>query len=119
MRHGNYGLTPSQISTLTTLDRHRQLRLGDLARREQVGKSSMTQRIAKLEDAGYVARTVDPDDRRCYLIELTPSGARILEEASARQDDYLTRQIAALSPGDHEVLNGSVRVLETLLDLKA
>ena len=39
-------LTASQISALTTVERHGELRLGELARLEQIGKSTMTRLVA-------------------------------------------------------------------------
>jgi DNA-binding MarR family transcriptional regulator len=51
-KHARLQLTASQMSALTTVERHGELRLGELGRLEQVGKSTMTRLVSKLADAG-------------------------------------------------------------------
>lgn len=118
-RHGGAGLTPSQLSILSTLERHGAMPLGRLAEREQVSKSSMTRMAAKLADAGLVDRTQDADDARVFALDLTPRGRELLAESSRRADEYLERQIAALSPDDRHVLAAAAPVLQRLLEVKA
>lgn len=112
-------LTASQTSALTTVERHGELRLGELARLEQVGKSTMTKLVAKLEDADYLRRWVDPNDGRVSLVTLTGHGAAVLREARSRQQAYLLRQFEALDAADQSALLASVPPLEKLLAVKA
>lgn len=118
-KRAEFGLTPSQVSVLMTIDRHRQLRLGELGRLEQIGKSSVTRVVATLEGAGYIDRQVDPEDRRSFLVQITPHGHQVLDAALARQDDYLRRQLDGLDAADREHLSATIPVIERLLDLKA
>lgn len=46
----------------------------DLAQRLMLGSGTLTTMLDRLESAGYVARTPNPDDRRSLLIELTERG---------------------------------------------
>ncbi len=112
-------LTASQISALTTVERHGELRLGELARLEQIGKSTMTRLVAKLEEAGYLYRWVDPADGRVSLVKVTDHGAEVLRVARARQHAYLQRQFEALDNADQAALLASVTALEKLLAVKA
>jgi DNA-binding MarR family transcriptional regulator len=112
-------LTASQMSALTTVERHGELRLGELTRLEQIGKSTMTRLVAKLEDEGYIERRVDPNDGRGFLVSLTDHGASVLRTAAARQHAYLARQLDALDVTDREVLVAAAPVLERLLAVKA
>jgi DNA-binding MarR family transcriptional regulator len=59
------------------------LTLTQLAERHCCGKSNVTQLIDRLEADGFVARTVDPSDRRNVRASLTPSGRAAYERASA------------------------------------
>jgi DNA-binding MarR family transcriptional regulator len=59
------------------------LTLTQLAERHCCGKSNVTQLIDRLEADGFVARTVDPSDRRNVRAALTPSGRAAYERASA------------------------------------
>lgn len=112
-------LTASQMSALTTVERLGEIRLGELTRLEQIGKSTMTRLVANLEDAGYLERRVDPDDARGYLVSLTDHGTVALREAASRQHDYLARQLHALTDADRSVLMAAVPALEALLEVKA
>ena len=41
----------------------------------------MTNRLDKLEAAGFIAREPDPDDRRALIVRLTPAGIGKIDEA--------------------------------------
>jgi DNA-binding MarR family transcriptional regulator len=112
-------LTASQFSALTTVERHGELRLGELTRLEQIGKSTMTRLMSKLEAAGYLHRWVDASDGRVSLVKVTDHGAEVLRTARARQQAYLLRQFEALDVADQAALLASVTALENLLAVKA
>jgi DNA-binding MarR family transcriptional regulator len=118
-KHAQLQLTASQMSALTTVEKHGVLRLGELTRAEQVGKSTMTRLVAKLAEAGYLERLVDPSDGRGSLVSLTEHGAAALRSAASRQHAYLGRQLDALDDADREVLLAAAPVLEKLLAVKA
>jgi len=42
---------------------------------------AMTNRIDRLEERGLVQRFANPDDRRALLVQLTPEGLRLIDEA--------------------------------------
>jgi DNA-binding MarR family transcriptional regulator len=50
------------------------VRSGELAARLEVEAPHVTRQVQKLQQAGYVDRAPDPDDRRAHLIQLTPAG---------------------------------------------
>ena len=47
---------------------------GELAKFSELSSGAMTNRLDRLEKAGFVKRLPDPDDRRGVLIELTKAG---------------------------------------------
>jgi DNA-binding MarR family transcriptional regulator len=118
-KHSGAGLTPSQLSALSTLERHGAIRIGQLATREQISKSSVTRLVAKLETLGLVERRPDADDGRSSYVDLTDQGQELLTSSSHRADAYLSRQVAALSQDDQQRLLAALPVLERLLDAKA
>jgi DNA-binding MarR family transcriptional regulator len=95
------------------------MRLGELARLEQISKSTMTRLVCKLEARNFINRWVDPKDGRVFLVTLTEPGARMLREARARQEHYLARQFDALDARDQAALLAAVSALERLLEVKA
>jgi DNA-binding MarR family transcriptional regulator len=59
------------------------LTLTQLAERHCCGRSNVTALIDRLESDGYVARTIDENDRRNVRAALTPAGRAAYERASA------------------------------------
>jgi DNA-binding MarR family transcriptional regulator len=113
------GLTPSQLSALSTIERRGPVRLGRLGELEQINKSSVTRLVAKLEASGLIVREPDADDARSSLVRLTDEGRGLMAESSERADAYLARQIAALTPDEQRRLLSAVPVLQRLLEVKA
>ncbi|HEX6421567.1 MAG TPA: MarR family transcriptional regulator, partial [Acidimicrobiales bacterium] len=54
-RQGDTGLSPSQISALTSVELHGPMTLGALAEHERVAPPSITKVVAKLEERELVA----------------------------------------------------------------
>lgn len=117
-KHSGTQVSPSQFSALTVLERHGPLRLGDLVRREQIGKSSGTRLVANLEAKGLVQRVGDETDGRITYVELTPGGRKHLAEATKRATSYLRGQLDALSPAEQARLLAALPVLERMLVTK-
>ena len=117
-KHSGTNVTPSQFSALTVLERHGPLRLGDLAAREQVGKSTVTRLVTNLEAKGLVQRVDDVTDGRITQVELTTRGTAHLAEATERATSYLRVQLGGLSPADRTTLLAALPVLERMLATK-
>jgi DNA-binding MarR family transcriptional regulator len=109
-------VTPSQVSAMASLGVLRQATLGELALAERVQPPSMTRIVAKLEESGYVTRSVDADDRRFVRVALTPAGEEFLERSRTRRDAYLASRVAELEPRDRSVLVDALPILERLLE---
>jgi DNA-binding MarR family transcriptional regulator len=54
------------------------LRVSDLATLLDVERSTVSRRVAELVHLGLVTRSVDPDDRRAAVLQLTRSGQRAI-----------------------------------------
>ncbi|WP_245885972.1 MarR family winged helix-turn-helix transcriptional regulator [Xylanimonas oleitrophica] len=67
-----------------------QVQLTDIATKLRVDASVASRQVSQLVDAGYVRRTVDADDRRVRLLELTESGHELSEHVSARFAELLS-----------------------------
>jgi DNA-binding MarR family transcriptional regulator len=109
-------LTPSQLATLSSVERLGPLTLGELSTAERVKPPTMTKIVACLEEQGLVSRTVDRSDRRVARIEATPAGLRFLEESRHQKDAYLAERLHGLGPEDKAALERAAQVLERLLE---
>jgi DNA-binding MarR family transcriptional regulator len=110
-------LTMSQISALSTIQRHGPLRVGDLARREQISKSSVTRLVARLEATDYLERRVDPDDGRSFVVVITSHGHDLLAASRQRANEFLARQVGRLSEDDRLAIFAALPSLERLVAL--
>jgi DNA-binding MarR family transcriptional regulator len=109
------GLTPSQSSTLASVDRLGTPTLGALALEEQVQPPTMTRLVAGLEAAGLVARQADAGDGRVCRVRLTAEGRRTLERVRTLKHAFLTRRIAALDEAERARLGDLTVLLEHLV----
>jgi DNA-binding MarR family transcriptional regulator len=112
-------VSPPHLAALSAIERHGRMRLGALARHEQIGKSSMTRLVARLEEDGLLTRVADAADRRGFVVELTESGRRALHEANVREDAYLGAQLAMLAESDRAAIMAAIPALERLLAIRA
>jgi DNA-binding MarR family transcriptional regulator len=71
--------------------------------------------VARLEDEGLVTRSGDPNDRRISRIALTSKGKRFIEKNRSRKTAYLARGLSNLEPGERDILNEALDVLDRLL----
>lgn len=84
---------------------------GRLIRETLVTSGTMTNRVDRLEQRGFVTRMPDPSDRRGVLVRLTPAGRSAVDGAL---DGLLTREadlLAALNDSERDQLAGLLRSL--------
>jgi DNA-binding MarR family transcriptional regulator len=84
---------------------------GKLARIMELSSGAMTNRLDRLEQAGLVRRMPDPDDRRGILVELTPDGKRVYEDAIGVQGRKESLVASALTVPEKKQLNALLRRL--------
>ena len=111
-QHARSGVTPSQLSALSTLDRHGPMRLADLADHEGIARSTTTRLVRQLEDDGLITRTPDPSDGRCAIVTLTEGGHALLTDARERAQAFLVERVAALP----DLTSGRVEAVAAALE---
>lgn len=113
---GGGQVTPSQYSALFVLERHGPFRLGELARREQISKSTVTRLVAGLEARALVSRSEDDNDARSSIVGITPAGRELLADRARQSNDYLHQRIASLGAAERARLVDAVGVLTRLAE---
>jgi DNA-binding MarR family transcriptional regulator len=113
-RQGDTGLSPSQLSALTTIEAHGPLTLGALAEHERVAPPSITNAVAKLEQAGLVSRQACASDRRVAHVSTTPAGEALLAEVRQRKDVWLAARLAQMDEGLRSRLAEALDALDAL-----
>jgi len=80
------GDKPAQIMMMARLHhaaiaKKNGLRVSELAASFGITASGVTQMVTALEEHGYVARIMDPDDRRAVRVLLTENGESVIKSA--------------------------------------
>jgi DNA-binding MarR family transcriptional regulator len=111
------GVTPSQLSVLVSIDKHKQgpITLGELATAEHISAPAVSRTVRSLEDEGLVQREVVEDDRRVALISLTPRAKRLLQSIRGQQNAWLAARIAELSPRQVADLEKGIAAIEHII----
>lgn len=84
---------------------------GRLLKETLVTSGTMTNRVDRLEERGFVERLPDPQDRRGVLVRLTEPGRRVVDGALDSLLDRESDLLAALKPADRQRLADLLREL--------
>ena len=109
-------LPAAQARLLSTIEAHGEARICDLASMDHCSQPTMTTQVRRLEDAGLVARTVDPCDARAVRIRITPEGMRTLTRVRTDRATAIEPQLAKLESADRQTLVDAVVVLRRVLE---
>ena len=107
-----YGLPSGDWKTLNALrwaGKPYQRSAGELARIADLSSGAMTNRLDQLEEAGFVKRLPDPKDRRGVLVQLTPKGLRLHNEAIGVQAEKEALLTGALTEREKLQLEALLR----------
>jgi DNA-binding MarR family transcriptional regulator len=89
------------------------LRLNDLADLMGTSAPTASRAVDVLDDLGFVARAIDPTDRRAVRIELTAKGRALVDDRKARSADAFEDAAESLSPDERATL---LALLERMAD---
>ena len=113
-QHAPGGVTPSQLSALSTIVAERRITLSQLAVAERVQPPSITRVVDVLVTDGYATRTQSEEDRRVAWVEPTPTGRALVEGVRRQRDAYLAQRLSTLTSDDVAVLARAAALLEEL-----
>src|SRR5690242_8330166 len=82
--------------------------LASLAEQDVFSQQELAER---LENAGYVTRTRNPDNRRSYILSLTAAGRAAVDGMRTSVTERDERITAALTPAQRDRLNDLLRML--------
>ena len=103
-----FGLQPGEFDVLATLRRSGKpyaLTPTALYEDAMISSGSMTNRIDRLEAAGWVKRTANPSDGRATLVMLTRQGLKLIDEAVQAHVRNQAEVLAALDAKEQAQLS--------------
>ena len=89
------------------------IRQKNLAEKAHINPSSTSEVVTKLEDDGYLLRTIDPSDKRATVLKLTEMGAVRAEEISGEREAFLDDYFGRLTDEEKQTLSD---ILDKLLE---
>jgi DNA-binding MarR family transcriptional regulator len=93
------GLTPLDVTLLSTVGKREGIGVSELAVFEQTSRPTMSAHVKRLEAAGWVRRLPPPaEDKRRYGLVVTPAGKKALDAVRRRRNDWLAARLGALTP---------------------
>lgn len=108
------GITGAEGHLLSYVAVYGPARVGELRRVFGHKPSTLTGLLDRLERAEWITRSIDPRDRRGFLIEATPAGTRVGRRARLLVEEF---EESILEKVENEDLEGFARVLEALADV--
>jgi MarR family 2-MHQ and catechol resistance regulon transcriptional repressor len=98
------GLTIGQFGALEALYHLGPLGATELARKLLRSPGNMTTVLDNLERSGLVRRVQEESDRRCITLELTPRGARLIEDLFPLHVARMVSEIGVLTADEQQEL---------------
>lgn len=108
------GLTPPQFDVIATLGSTPGMSMGQLAEKTLVTKGTLTGIIDRLEHKNLVRREVPPENRRSFIIVLTPEGQALFQQVFPAHIAYLKERFEQLDPAELELLRVLLGKLRTI-----
>lgn len=108
------GLTVPQFDVLATLGNTPGMTMGQIAEKTLSTKGTLTGIVDRLEKKGLVQRVVPPENRRCFIIVLTPTGEKLFEEVFPAHIAYLKERFDRLNPEQLEQIRQALQQLREI-----
>jgi len=113
------GLRPRQARVLSALNRIGETHQKTLAAEFDITPASMSSMCDRLVAAGFIERKIDPNEKRAFLIHLTPEGESKVNDVHAAWEDIdimiiealgrkTAQSLASLSDSLREQLGGRI-----------
>lgn len=85
--------------------------VSDLAEVKQISRPAISQAVEILVEKGLIVRKPSKEDRRCIELELTDSGAAMLDSIFEKNRSWMTEQMAGLEPIDLAHIQAAMKAL--------
>ena len=94
----SFNVSLARFDYLAQLYRHGGLKMGDLSRYLMVTGGNVTGLTDELEREGLVQRDLDENDRRAYILRLTPHGRAAFERMAKQHEQWIVELFDGLDP---------------------
>lgn len=110
----DFDCTLPRFDLLAQLERSPEgLRMGELSRRLMVTGGNVTGITDQLVKEGLVTREAPPDDRRAFVVKLTPAGRKAFLRMAEVHEAWVVRLFDGLSAAERKQLHALLAKLKT------
>ncbi|MHB8063274.1 MAG: MarR family winged helix-turn-helix transcriptional regulator [Ruminiclostridium sp.] len=99
-----YGITTSQWAVLKLLDTKDQLTQTQIANELLGDKATAGDIILRLCGKNYIEKAFDKNDRRAYVVKLTPAAKKMITDIERMANDVSSKALEGLNEGDIQAL---------------
>ncbi len=100
-----FSTTLPRFDLMAQLERHPEgLQMNELSRRLMVSNGNVTGIADQLVREGLVARVQPPNDRRAWLLHLTPMGLERFKAMARAHEGWIVNALSALTPPQAQAL---------------
>jgi len=93
-----FDITLPRFDVLAALDRRPNgMTMGELSQALLVSGGNLTALVRQLERSGYLKMERDPDDRRSWLVTISPSGRKHFRKIAAEHHHWIAGMFGAMS----------------------
>ena len=110
-----WSLTTSQILVLTLLDKHKEMKISEIATKMGFADSNISGIVDRLENAGFVERTRSTEDRRIVKVSLADKAFELKKDFDISIEEYFNQFIAKTSREELDEMIASLEKLKQLL----
>lgn len=116
----DFNCTLPRFDLLSQLERHPEgLRMGELSRRMMVTGGNVTGIADQLVKEGLVTREAPPDDRRAFVVRLTPAGRKAFMRMAEAHEAWVARLFAGLLAPERRQLHALLAKLKESVSASA
>lgn len=111
-----FDCTLPRFDLLAQLDRHPDgLKMGELSKRMMVTGGNVTGITDQLEKEGWVTRETVVNDRRAFLIKLTPRGKKAFSDMARAHEMWIEQRLGKLPEDRQQQLYGLLGDLKSVI----
>lgn len=113
------GVAPSYIKYLDVIHKLKQkngkVRISDISDALKLPRPGVTRTIKKMEEKGYVRKTISREDARITYIEITKVGAALTEKYNHKYFSELAESIQNISEEEADCMIASIEKLYRIM----
>ena len=104
-------VTAAQFVVFNSIARGKGRKIGEFCRLLGYDSGAMTRLLDRIEKKGLIRRVPNPDDRRSFLLELTPESKALFPQAQRKVQAVFKRLLAGFSEEQAAALKQSLEQL--------